>query len=112
MYVPRMFLEEFIIYKYKVIIYYATFLYKHSAVGDDEANVAYSRSIVEDLTARYPLLVVGPAQNVTWPIVLAVLVFLSSVPYYSLFLQMIVRLIKYFIIHIRLYQPNARKLPL
>lgn len=113
--VPRTSLQEFITIcnsKYKVIICYATFLYKHSAVEDDEASAAYSRLIVGDLTVRHPLLVVGPVQSAAWPIVLAALVSLSSVPYYSLFLQTIVSLIKYFTTYIKLYQPNARKLPL
>lgn len=71
----------------KTIIYYVTFLYRYSIVEDDEANVAYSRSIDEGPTALRPLLVVGQAQNVAWLNVLAVLVFPSSAPYYNPFLE-------------------------
>lgn len=70
-----------------IIIYYVIFLYKYLAVEDDEVNVAYLHSIVEDLTAHRLLPVVGPARNVILLNALAVLVFLSSVPYCSLFLQ-------------------------
>lgn len=107
--VPRISLQELITIcnsKYKIIIYYATFLYKRSAVEDDEVSAAYLRSIVGDLIARYPLLVVGPAQSVIWLNVLAAPVFPSSVPYYSLFLQIIVGLDKYFIVYTRLTIPT------
>lgn len=70
-----------------IIIYCVTFLYKYLIAGDDEANVAYLRSIDEDPIALHPLLVVGQAQNVVWLNVLVVLVFLSFAPYYNLFLK-------------------------
>lgn len=82
--------------KHNVIICYATFLCRHLTVEDGEADVAYSRLIAEDLTARYPLPVVGPAQSAVWPNVLAAPVFPSSVPYCSLFLQIIDSLVKFF----------------